>query len=506
MIATEQRINSDIKAFTIFQEQARTDPVGFVKDYFGFTPWTAEEGKVSQLTMYESLISDGDTFLAQANGTGKTSIAVAAAIREYIAGYPNVVIITMGAGFGMVAATFWAEMHKRLTYANNFMKGKLYDWLGVPNLVKWYNPDLPWAYMEGYSPNTMGAGQGRKATGGIILIVEEAVDMKDDALAHARWSAIDGLLSSGGKLWLLANPLNRDCEAYRRYWNNPSVRCLTLSALDHPNVKYNLKEGDKGYIPGAVTKAYIDRIREQCIREKNDRDYENHPTWKARILGEFPESGYEEVVAPYSWLDEADKREPVASDKPLRAGIDAAREGADCIAASAWIGEHLLGLQKWVGKYDSIQGADLIEGFLYKHKFEKGKYGITVDLGGNPGIHDELMRRGWSVTGIHFNDRANNPVEYNMKVAEMACNLREGYRSGLISHDKQVEGCFMSDYRKGCQRKIKKTQGGDGKNALESKEDFKKRNGGESPDIWDSAIMGYEQGFTVTGSIGFYDW
>lgn len=504
MTTTEVLANPDVKAFRMFQEQAQEDPTGFVMDYFGFTPWIAEKGKVSQQAMYDALIDSGDTFLAQANGTGKTSVAVAASIREYIADYPNKTIIIMGAGFGGIAATFWAEMHRRLTHANNQLNGKLYEWFGVPNQVKWYHPEFQWAYMEGYSPKTTGAGQGRKATGGIILIVEEAVDEKDDALAYVRWNAIDGLMSTGGKMWLLANPLNRECEAYRRYWNNPSVKCLTLSAMDHPNVRFNLSEGDEGFIPGAVTTEYVERIREQCIREMNDRDYTRHPTWQSRILGQWPESGYEEVVALYQWLDEADKREPVASEKPLRAGIDAAREGQDCIAASAWIGEHLLGLQKWVGKYDSIESVTLIEGFLYRHGLKKGEHGLIVDLGGNPGIADELSRRGWNVNGIRFNETADSSKDYNMKATEMACNLRNGYRDGLISHDKQVEGCFMSDYRKGCQRKIRKTQGGDGKNALEPKEEFKKRNGGESPDVWDAGIMGYETSNKVV--TGGFSW
>jgi hypothetical protein len=492
MTTTELLSKPEIQAFRTFQEQAITDPKGFVIDYFGFKPWTAEEGKVSQQTMFDALLMSSDTFLAQANGTGKTSVAVATAITEYIADYPNKTIIVMGAGFGGIAATFWAEMHRRLTYANNQLQGKLYEWFGVPNLVKWYHPEIPWAYMEGFSPKTTGAGQGRKAAGGIILIVEEAVDEKDDALANARWTAIDGLMSTGGKMWLLANPLNRECKAYYTYWNKPSINCLSLSAMDHPNVRFNRYPGDKGYIKGAVDWIYINRIKNKCIGEMNERDYTQHPTWQSRILGQWPETGYEEVVALYSWLDAADKREPVASDKPLRGGIDAAREGKDCIAASAWVGEHLLGMQKWVGKYDTIAAVDLIEGFLYKHGLEKGKHTLTVDLGGNPGICDELSRRGWIVSGIHFNDKPNNDKDYNMKVAEMACHLRDGYKDGLISHSKDIEGCFMSDYRKGCQRKIHKTQGGDGKNALESKEEFKKRNSGESPDIWDAAIMGYE--------------
>lgn len=506
MITTELLANPDVKAFRIFQEQAITDPTGFIMDYFGFTPWTAEAGKVSQQTMFDNLLKSNDTFLAQANSTGKTSVAVATAIREYIADYPNKTIIIMGAGFGGVAATFWAEMHRRLTHANNQLKGKLYEWFGVPNLVKWYHPELPWAYMEGYSPKTTGAGQGRKATGGIILIVEEAVDEKDDALANARWTAIDGLMSTGGKMWLLANPINRECKAFHTYWDKPNVNCLSLSAMDHPNVRFNRYPGDEGYIPGSVDWHYINRIKAKCIGEMNERDYTQHPTWQSRVLGQWPDSGYEEVVALYQWLDEADKREPVPSDKPLRAGIDAAREGKDCIAASAWVGEHLLGLQKWVGKYDSIEGVTLLEKFLYRHGLEKGKHALTVDLGGNPGIADELTRRGWNVNGIRFNETADSSKDYNMKATEMACNLRNGYRDGLISHDKQVEGCFMSDYRKGCQRKIRKTQGGDGKNALEPKEEFKKRNSGESPDIWDAGIMGYETGKTIIGEVGFYDW
>jgi hypothetical protein len=476
------------RCFVTFQRQAQDNPLEFIRYYFGFVPWYDADSYNQRDILTKRMACQGDIFDAHANGTGKTSATVAAAVTLYIQQWPDIIVPAFAPSEDSVKRTFWAYAHSLLVKGNVKTKGKLFEWLGEPDIIKWNHPKVQWSYMQGYSPKTGGTGQGRKGQK-VVIIIEEATDVPD-----AVWTAIDGLRMQGDSvMYVNANPLIRDCKAYLSLWDNPLVECHSLPATAHPNVKYKLDPKDPRFIKGAVTCEDIERLKQKCIKERNDGDYGKHPDWQARVLGIWPAEGYDEILVSHGWLERACKGE-YSPKGQKKAGIDAAREGRDAVALTVWYhGErhYLHYLQKWVGSYDTIESCDMVEPELRRNGLTKSD-AIDVDLGGNPGIRDELARRGWNARGIRFNNKPFKADDFNMRIDEMAYGLREAYRDDTVIHNPQLVGTAVyQEYCQGCQRRLRKTQGGEGKKTLESKDQFKKRNEGDSPDIWDSAVIGF---------------
>lgn len=488
-------LSTNTRNFLSFQKNAREIPLEFMSYYFSFDPWY-DADSYNQRDMFTKRVEcNYDIFDAHANGTGKTSATVAAALTLYIGQWPDIILPIFAPSEDSVKRTFWAQAHQMLSKCNIKVKGKLYEWLGSPDVLKWNHPKVPWSYIQGYSPKTGGTGQGRKGQK-VVIVVEEATDTPDPT-----WTAIDGLRMQGDSVMFVnANPLTRDCKAYVSLWDNPLIECHSLSAMAHPNVKYKLQPNDEGFIKGAVTIDDIERLKQKCIKESNDGEYERHPDWQARVLGRWPSEEAALVVIPYEWIDKVRKLNLPAGE-PKRAGLDIAGQGRDYTALWCQHGKRVVGLYRWYHK-DGIQVAKLVKEELDKHGIREFVY----DEGFEATTGKILEEWGYSAIPFRFNRKPYDDT-YQYAVDEAAFNMRDKFRQEEICFGEEVDSDLIHVFAEECQRYFHRSIGGEGKLRLESKDQFKKRTGRNSPDVFDAGLMCCGRELReITSGVEFMEW
>src|SRR5581483_11827987 len=147
----------------------------------------------------------------------------------------------------------------------------------------------------------------------LLVVLDEACGVPEEI-----WDAVEGVCVGGNnRVLAISNPLSPTGRFYSLF-KSPRWQTYTLSALTHPNVMEGVSR-----IPGAVTREAIeDRLANWCEEEKEGeradsaanveivlwqgRRYRPNGLFRARVLGEFPESATDSLIA-LSWIEEAMK-------------------------------------------------------------------------------------------------------------------------------------------------------------------------------------------------------
>ena len=136
---------------------------------------------------------------------------------------------------------------------------------------------------------------------------------------------------------------------------------MAISSYDSPNVI-----AGREVVPGLCT---AERIEERAIEWGR-----NSPTFKARVLGEFPD-GSDNMLIRLSWVEQAMRREyPSEIDRnSLCMGVDVARDGDDRIV--------FLVRDRYAVRYMEI----------YQHESLMVTAGRTIAIARKYGIQPELV-------------------------------------------------------------------------------------------------------------------
>src|SRR5262249_43805105 len=135
----------------------------------------------------------------------------------------------------------------------------------------------------------------------LLVVLDEACGVPEEI-----WDAVEGVCVGGNnRVLAISNPLSPTGRFYSLF-KSPRWKTYTLSALTHPNVVEAVS-----HIPGAVTREAVeDRLASWCEEEKEEtvdssflssslsadavvwqgRRYRPNGLFRARVLGEFPES------------------------------------------------------------------------------------------------------------------------------------------------------------------------------------------------------------------------
>ena len=246
---------------------------------------------------------------------------------------------------------------------------------------------------------------------------------------------------------------------------------IEIAASDTPNVQLG-----REVIPGMVTVQQIEERRREWGEES--------ALYIASVLGRFPDN-LEDAIVPRSLLMDAVERqlEPVGE---ATLACDVARFGADKTVVYRRQGNVCRLVWKSQGR-DTQQVAGHLK-MMAEDDPEVGQI-IVDDTGVGGGVTDRLNEEGVAggrVRIVPFNggEKARRSDRYVNAIAEAWLELGQAFRDGMVDIDDNPAVIAQLSARR-------YTVQGDRRIKLESKDDFKKRSTGGSPDDADALAMCY---------------
>ena len=275
----------------------RGNPLAFFRRELGRDMWWRQRQVLELLRDHDRVA------VASANAVGKTFIAAGAGI-WYLNSQALGYVVTTGASWLSLKKTLWPEIHRILSGAPNRDLANL----GQLNELEWKIRPHWGAFAV--SPKTPEMFAGYRTPHGVLVIVDEA-----SGLSYEIMEAIEGLCSSqGSKILMIGNPL-RPMGPFFDSFTSPAWHTMSISALETPNYITG-----RNIIPGLATRAWVE--------EKRITWGEDSPAYRARVLGQFPDTA-SDVVISLNLAEAAAGLHEVPAEGEVRFGVDVARYGDD---------------------------------------------------------------------------------------------------------------------------------------------------------------------------------
>lgn len=428
LIASRARSKSDRRSFARY----RDDPVGFAR-VLGVELWAR------QVEIAEAVRDRDQVAVMSANGIGKD--AVAAVLMLWWVYCRDGLVLLTGPGERTIL-----EVLMRNEVARLFHRAQLWGTLQTAALRF---PDDPVADRRGILAMT--SSEIAKLSGHhaprVLVIIEEALGVEAFA-----WHAMLGCaVGEHDRLLAIGNPDAPEGEFYRVTRPASGWRVIQISALESPNVV-----AGRTVIPGMITRAGIDRIRQAGGGEAS-------PLYCSRVLGQFPETSVHSLFKR-AWLEKAaELYESGALAERSRAsrwtvGLDpAGSDDGDETCVVFRRGPLLAHLETWREADTMISAGRVIALLRERHLAPRVEAnplfasaepdygpGVTTDafsircdvVGLGKGLADYLARLGWPVTKVHAAGRpraGRREVHYYNLRAEMYGTLADQLRDGKLA-------------------------------------------------------------------------
>ena len=417
-----------------------------------------------------------------ANGVGKTYLAADLALWFLYSFSPSVVLTTAPTK-RQVENLLWEEIRKRKAGAKVKLAGHV-------QRVR-ITLDDAW-FAIGQSASEADHFQGFHS-GNILIIFDEASGIEDGI-----WEAAEGVaVGANNRILAIGNPLKASGRFYELFHRYGVWKKLSISALEHPNVT-----GLEPWIEGAVTpEAIADRVVEWCeeavdaeegvrgdagirgqlpaasdLFEWKGRLYSVNNLFRARVLGEFPDSD-EEALIPLRWIEAAMERN-LAAEGVKRAAVDVARFGGDSTVIGVRVGPVVTRIEV-LRSHDTM----VVSGRISALAYEEHPASIAVDeIGVGAGVVDRTLEMGVEgIVPVNVARSAFDKQRFSNRRAELYWGLRERFRSGdiQIPRDEALKAELAG---------LRYFYTSSGQVALEKKETMKRRGAG-SPDRADMLAM-----------------
>lgn len=467
------------EAIRKLKNASRISPPFFNEWILGGTFWEKQE---------EIILSVRDnryTTVRACHDVGKTYIAARTAL-WFLYSHPQSIVVTTAPTMRQVENLLWRELRTAHDLAIQPLGGDpLKTRLDL-------NPD--W-YAIGASSGDPDKLQGFHASSGFILIiVDEAAGVNEDA-----FEAIEGMMTSEeARMLLIGNPTSDSGSFRASHFSWEFANKIHISVFDTPNFKNNgiktiedLKEVDLDKVE--IINDYL--VSPRWAYEKIDSWGEDSPMFQARVLGNFPSDTVNTVI-PLNYIElacEPEHRAKLeAKGGPLRIGVDPARFGDDETVITPRLGG-FIDEQIITRKESTMATAGRIKQFVRPRPVF---IGIDVDgLGG--GVYDTLYDDKLDGLTEIYNNAKALPDDSGLTFANLASQLWWRAR-GLFT---KGELAIPKDERLIMQlstRKYKFTNKG---LTIESKDEWKKRYKGKSPDRADSLIYSLADIITVEDKV-----
>jgi len=454
------------EAIRKLRKASKISPPFFNEWILGGSFWSKQE---------EIILSVRDnryTTVRACHDVGKTYIASRTAL-WFLYSHPQSIVVTTAPTMRQVENLLWRELRS----AHEASKQKLG---GEP--LKTRLDIAPDWYAIGASSGDPDKLQGfHAASGDILIIIDEAAGVAEPA-----FEAIEGMMTSEkARMLMIGNPTS-DSGSFREShhsWDYSNK--IHISVFDTPNFVNNgirsvedLKEVNLDNVE--IVSPWL--VSPRWAFEKIDSWGIDSPMFQARVLGNFPSESVNTII-PLNYLELAYEKEHREKLKekggPLRLGVDPARFGNDETVITPRFGGYIPEQE-----ISFKEGTTATAGRVLQYSTPRPVFiGIDVDgLGG--GVYDTLADANIDgIAEIHNNAKAL-PDATGLTFANLASQLwwraRELFIAGELAIPKDDKLIMQLSTRK-----YKFTGRG---LTIESKDDWKARYKGKSPDRADSLI------------------
>lgn len=486
-------------------------PLEYIRDVYGLNPWELQQEIV------KSVFQHRETAAKTCNAVGKTYIAAAVA-HAFLDLLPGSIVVTTAPTWRQVKDVLWryfGTMHKSARYS---LGGKLQQ-TGLEYDTDWYAVGLSTKYPEnffGYHADH------------ILVIVDEAGGVEDPIFKGVK--AITPNVNA--RVLYIGNPTNPD-GYFAQLFKNDRVKKFSISAFDSPNLRKvgisTLEELIEAMTPpdgiepldynpfADVEWPIPELISPNVVYERYMEWGTDSPAWQSLIMGEFPAQA-EQALIPAELVRmamemhevDADTKKTYAElsgwdipDGPPEYGQDMARFGSDLNVnyprRGGWVEKPIIWNKKGDEKKDLMQSADQILNIIDPFDFNTR---VNIDDTGNGGGTTDRLRQKskeamasgqpahqYQLQAYNFSSKEfmQNPNKFHDITSELYWNLRGWFYRKQIAlyYDKDLFNELVG-------RRWSITRAG--KIKVESKEEYKKRTGGKSPDRSDALALAFAGG------------
>lgn len=434
-----------------YQQGVWADPVRWMREALGVGLWNKQR-EIAEAVRDNPLVA-----VRSGHSIGKSKLAACIVIWFLETTCPGYAVTTSSSWLG-IKNVLWPEIRRtlRLAPAGHLLTPE-------PLMLEWTRGPQWGAF--GVSAKIPENFSGFHTENGALVIVDEA-----SALPLDIYDAIMGLMSTpGSRLLLLGNPLRPEGPFYEAF-SSPKWKCFHISTLDSPNVV-----AGREVIPGLAGRAWVE--------ERKAEWGENSPAYRARVLGEFPESAADVLVTLHE--AEAAIGRIGLSGGTLQAGVDVARFGADRTVILVRRGgkvEHL----EVHEKEDTMATAGRIKAMIEERGVRPGNVAVD-DAGLGGGVTDRLREQGIHVNAVTFGAGAIDAERFANTRAECYWVMREAFKDAATEpacipqeHSALARECAIAHYSYTSKGQVK----------IESKDEIRKRLG-RSPDLADALALSY---------------
>ena len=428
-----------------FVEAYHSDPVRFVQEMLGATPFDYQTEFLRTLAAGERRIS-----VKSGHGTGKSTTASWAMLWFLLLRYPCKVVVTAPTSSQLFDAMF-AELKR---WVNELPK-ELQELLNV----KSDRVELVAAPAEAFISCRTARAETPEALAGVhsdnvLLIVDEA-----SGVPEAVFEAAAGSMSGHNATTLmLSNPTRSSgtfFESHNRMKGSWWTR--TWSCEDSPLVS------------------------DEFVNEMRMRYGEASSAFRVRVLGDFPLTD-DDTIIPYHLVEAAQNRNIEVSEETTEVwGLDVSRFGSDATALCKRKGPVVTELRAWRG-LDLMQTTGRVVAEYEALPPSKQPDEILVDsIGLGAGIVDRLLELGLPVRGINVAESPSMGDTYMNLRSELwfKCKGWLEDRSCKLPKDDQLLAELTA---------IRYSFTSSGKMKAESKDEMRKRGLG-SPDLADALCL-----------------
>ena len=360
----------------------------FASDTLGVTLWE------KQKEVLRAVERSRRVAVKSGNGLGKDFTA-AVAVLWYVHAHDPAIVLSTAPTFRQVRHVLWRQIHRLYRNASDRLGGTMLD-------TRWEVADD--RYALGLSANDADQFQGFHCEN-MFVVVDEA-----EGVAEPIYEAVEAVMTSAQPtLLLIGNPTTTSGGFHRAFHRERGIyETITMSALESPNVEANSIK-----IPGLTTPAWVEERRAMWG--------ENSEMFRARVMGEFPDRGEDNLIA-ISDIDDAtyspgEMPADTGGYEPVVLGVDVARYGVDRTVIMVRRGDVVVDVKVRHGFPTTATTGQIVASARDRHPQQ-----VNVDETGlGAGVVDILREQGFTVYG--FNGSAAPVAE------EMVCaNLRaEGY-------------------------------------------------------------------------------
>ena len=240
------------------------DPVRFAADVLGVTLWA------KQREVLEAVRDRRRVAVKSGNGLGKDFTA-AVAVLWYLHCHDPAIVLSTAPTFRQVRHVLWRQIHSLYRRAAGRLGGRMLD-------TRWELAED--RYALGLSANDADQFQGFHSEN-MFVVVDEAEGVDEEI-----YEAVEAVMTSANpRLLLIGNPTTTSGGFHRAFHRERGIyRTITISALDSPNVVKGSID-----IPGLTTAAWVEERRAMWG--------EGSRLFRARVLGEFPDRGDDNLIA-----------------------------------------------------------------------------------------------------------------------------------------------------------------------------------------------------------------